>query len=113
MTLLPEPHCRNPIFKLTRGVPRSINRLCDRALRVCMAEKLLKVNRKLLKQAAAALSSGARFSSGSRAGRSAFFLNTIRRPMLRLTPIRDCKFRRNLAASEFAGHEADPVDRSA
>ena len=73
-----EPYCRNPIFKLTQGVPRRINRLCDLALRICMAEKLLKVNRKILKQAAADLRNDARFTPRARTGSRASSWNTVR-----------------------------------
>jgi general secretion pathway protein A len=50
-----EGNCRRLIFKLTRGVPRSLNRLCDNALLICMAEGRRQVNRRTLKQAHAAL----------------------------------------------------------
>ena len=50
-----EGNCRRLIFKLTRGVPRSLNRLCDNALLICMAEGRRQVNRKTLRQAQAAL----------------------------------------------------------
>ncbi len=65
-----EPECRHLIFKMTGGVPRSINQLCDSALRVCMTEKLLKVDRKILKQIGRDQRSDVRFTSGSHAGRS-------------------------------------------
>jgi general secretion pathway protein A len=65
-----EPECRHLIFKMTGGVPRSINQLCDSALRVCMTEKLLKVDRKILKQIGRDQRSDFRFTSGSHAGRS-------------------------------------------
>lgn len=77
-----EPDCRNLIFKMTNGVPRSINLLCDCALRICMTEELLKVNRKILKQAGTALRSDARFASPSHAGSTAFSLKTIRLPAI-------------------------------
>jgi general secretion pathway protein A len=67
-----EPDCRHLIFKMTNGVPRSINQLCDSALMICMAEKKQKVSRKVLKKAAAALRSDIlftpRFHAGSAAG---------------------------------------------
>ena len=46
---------RRLIFKLTQGVPRNLNQLCDNALLICMAEGRRQVNRKTLKQAHAAL----------------------------------------------------------
>jgi general secretion pathway protein A len=48
-------NCRRLIFKLTSGVPRSLNRLCDNALLICMAQGRRQVNRRTLKQAQAAL----------------------------------------------------------
>jgi type II secretory pathway predicted ATPase ExeA/cell division septation protein DedD len=50
-----EDNCRGPIFKMTKGVPRLINRLCDNALLISMAAGLRKVNRKTLKKAEAAI----------------------------------------------------------
>ena len=52
-----EPDCKKLIFKMTHGVPRSINQLCDSALLACMAEKRKKVSRKILKTAGAAIKS--------------------------------------------------------
>ena len=48
-------NCRRLIFRLTKGVPRSLNQLCDNALLICMAERRRQVNRQTLKQAHAAL----------------------------------------------------------
>jgi type II secretory pathway predicted ATPase ExeA len=50
-----EPHCRRLIFKMTDGVPRRINQLCDSALLICLNEGLKKVNRRILKKAEDAL----------------------------------------------------------
>jgi general secretion pathway protein A len=72
-----EPHCKPLIFKMTGGVPRSINQLCDSALRVCMNEKLLKVNRVCLKKAGADLQSEVRFTPGFHDGGRARFLKKI------------------------------------
>jgi general secretion pathway protein A len=52
-----ESNCRHLIFKMTKGVPRSINLLCDSALLTCMTEERQKVNRHDLKKAATALRS--------------------------------------------------------
>ncbi len=75
-----EPHCRPLIFKMTNGVPRSINQLCDSALLVCMSEKLLKVNRNVLKKAGADLRRGECFTPGFRDGGRAPSLKKIRLP---------------------------------
>ena len=50
-----EANCQSLIFKLTDGVPRRINQLCDGALLICMAKGERRVNRKILKEAAEAL----------------------------------------------------------
>ncbi len=52
-----ESECKKPIYKMTGGVPRSINRLCDTALLVCMTEKGEKVTGRILKKAHDALHS--------------------------------------------------------
>jgi general secretion pathway protein A len=52
-----EPGCSKPIYEMTGGVPRSINRLCDTALLICMTEKGDKVTRRVLKKAHRALES--------------------------------------------------------
>ena len=49
------PGCKDLIVKMTGGVPRSINRLCDTALLVCMSEKRDAVTGKMLKKAHDAL----------------------------------------------------------
>lgn len=50
-----ENNCQRPIFKMTKGVPRLINQLCDNAFLVSMAEGQRKVNRKTLRKAEEAL----------------------------------------------------------
>jgi type II secretory pathway predicted ATPase ExeA len=50
-----EDNCTAPIYKMTKGVPRLINQLCDNALLISMTEGRRKVNRKNLKKAAEAL----------------------------------------------------------
>ena len=52
-----EPGCRRLIHKMTEGVPRRINLLCDHALLICQAEKAPKVTPKILKLAYEALES--------------------------------------------------------
>ena len=52
-----EPACKKPIYKMTGGVPRSINRLCDTALLVCMSEKGDKVTGRIIEKANDALHS--------------------------------------------------------
>ena len=49
--------CKKLIYKMTGGVPRSINRLCDTALLVCMTEKGDKVTGRVIKKAHDALHS--------------------------------------------------------
>jgi type II secretory pathway predicted ATPase ExeA len=55
-------NCKHLIFKMTKGVPRSINYLCDNALLACMTEKRQKVNGHVLKKAGKALQSDIHFS---------------------------------------------------
>ncbi len=50
-----EPECKNSIYKITGGVPRSINLLCDTALLICKTEKGDKVTESVLKKAHDAL----------------------------------------------------------
>jgi len=50
-----ESECKKLIYKITGGVPRSINLLCDTALLICMTEKGDKVTERVLKKAHDAL----------------------------------------------------------
>jgi type II secretory pathway predicted ATPase ExeA len=50
-----EPNCKVLIFKMTEGVPRKINQICDSALLICMTEKRRKINQAILKKAREAL----------------------------------------------------------
>ncbi|MGA2226651.1 MAG: AAA family ATPase [Syntrophobacteraceae bacterium] len=50
-----ESECRKLIYKITGGVPRSINLLCDTALLICKTEKGDKVTERVLKKAHDAL----------------------------------------------------------
>ena len=73
-----ESNCRKLIFKMTNGVPRSINQLCDSALLACMTEKQQKVNRKVLKMAGTVLRSDILFTPRSRIDGSALFRKMIK-----------------------------------
>ncbi|MFZ5447025.1 MAG: ExeA family protein [Thermodesulfobacteriota bacterium] len=46
-----EPKCQDLIFRLTGGVPRRVNQICDNALLIAMAEGASKVTPKILKKA--------------------------------------------------------------
>lgn len=46
-----EPNCQALLYKMTGGVPRRLNQLCDNALLICMTAKLRKVSRKILMRA--------------------------------------------------------------
>jgi type II secretory pathway predicted ATPase ExeA/LysM repeat protein len=50
-----EPIAKKLMFKMTGGVPRMINQLCDSALLICMTENCRKVDRAILKRAREAL----------------------------------------------------------
>ena len=66
-----ESACKKTIYKMTGGVPRSINRLCDTALLICMSEKRAKVTGRVLKKAHDALQSDVMLApKESEAGRS-------------------------------------------
>ena len=71
-------NCRKLIFKMTNGVPRSINQICDSALLACMTEKQRKVNRKVLKIAGTVLQSDILFTPRSRIDGSALFRKMIK-----------------------------------
>lgn len=73
-----ESDCKKLIFKMTNGVPRSINQLCDSAFLACMTEKRRKVNRKILKMAGTVLRSDILFTPKSHVGGSALFRKMIR-----------------------------------
>ncbi|MBI5591090.1 MAG: AAA family ATPase [Deltaproteobacteria bacterium] len=74
-----EPNCRHLIFKMTNGVPRSINQICDSALLVCKAEKLQKVNKKALKKAGTALRSDILYTPRYHEGSIALSWKTMKR----------------------------------
>jgi general secretion pathway protein A len=46
-----EPKCQKLIFKMTGGVPRRVNQICDNALLIAMGEGASKVTPKILKKA--------------------------------------------------------------
>ncbi|MCL4501491.1 MAG: AAA family ATPase [Deltaproteobacteria bacterium] len=47
--------CARVIYKMTGGVPRNINQLCDNALLICLSETQQKVDRRILRKAQEAL----------------------------------------------------------
>ena len=73
-----ESNCKKLIFKMTKGVPRSINQICDSALLACMTEKRRKVNRKVLKISSTVLRSDILFTPRSHIGGAALFRKMIR-----------------------------------
>jgi type II secretory pathway predicted ATPase ExeA len=46
-----EDNCSSTIYKMTGGVPRNINQLCDNALLICMGENQRKIDRRILRRA--------------------------------------------------------------
>jgi LysM repeat protein len=50
-----EPRCEGLLYKMSGGVPRHLNQLCDNALLICRTENQRKVNREILLRAAEAL----------------------------------------------------------
>jgi type II secretory pathway predicted ATPase ExeA len=77
-----EGNCRNLIFKLTDGLPRRINQLCDNALLICMAEGLRKVNRRILEKAGEALSTDLLFTPKSVKGKNFLVRENFRKVFL-------------------------------
>ncbi|MBU4233470.1 MAG: AAA family ATPase [Proteobacteria bacterium] len=57
------PGCKKLIWKLTAGVPRRINHLCDTALLICLSKGLTRVNPVTLKEAQDALKTDQIFSA--------------------------------------------------
>ncbi|MDO8934046.1 MAG: AAA family ATPase [Rhodocyclaceae bacterium] len=76
-----ESDCSSLIYKLTNGIPRSINNLCDSALLICMADKQQRVTRRILKKADHALHSDVLYTPAVRAGRSSGFRKTLGRSL--------------------------------
>jgi len=60
-----ETNCLPLIYKLTDGVPRQINQICDNAFLICKATGLKKVNKKIVKKTYAALRSDLLFTPKS------------------------------------------------
>jgi len=46
-----KPACGSLLYKMTGGVPRALNQLCDNALLICMTENARQVSRKILRRA--------------------------------------------------------------
>ena len=66
-----ESGCERLIWRLTSGVPRRINQLCDNALLICKVENKRKVNRKILKWADEALRTDRMCKPGSKGEKAA------------------------------------------
>ena len=60
-----ETNCLPLIYRLTDGVPRQINQICDNALLICKTTGLKKVNKKIVKKTYAALRSDLLFTPKS------------------------------------------------
>jgi general secretion pathway protein A len=67
-----EKNCGKLIFKMTQGVPRQINQLCDNALLIGMAQQAKKVNRRILKMAEEARQTDRIFTPKSFKGKTRF-----------------------------------------
>jgi general secretion pathway protein A len=66
-------NCGSVIYKMTGGVPRQINHICDNALLICMTEGKRKVNRKILRKAEEALRTDLIFTPQRLAGKRGRF----------------------------------------
>ncbi|HJX30524.1 MAG TPA: SPOR domain-containing protein, partial [Thermodesulfobacteriota bacterium] len=60
-----ETNCLSLIYRLTDGVPRQINQICDNAFLICKATGLKKVNKKIVKKTYKALRSDILFTPKS------------------------------------------------
>ena len=98
------PGCKKLIWKLTAGVPRRINHLCDTALLICLSKGLTRVNPVTLKEAQDALKTDQIFSA-----RYSFLPKTLSSGKLRtfLIPAMGCllliAFWGMLGSSDFQG----------
>ena len=78
-----ESECEKPIYKMTGGVPRSINRLCDTALLICMTEKGAKVTERVLQKAHDALESDVILAPGESKFRKFFSVENFSAKILK------------------------------
>jgi type II secretory pathway predicted ATPase ExeA/phage tail protein X len=62
-----EPQCKKLLFKMTEGIPRRINHLCDNALLISSAERQKKISTRILKKAYDALRSDLLYIPGTAA----------------------------------------------
>ena len=65
-----EETCKGLIFKLTKGVPRRINQLCDNALLITMTEGQRRVNRQAMKNAEEAIQTDRIFTAKAWRGKA-------------------------------------------
>ena len=68
-----DPTCKHLIYKITQGVPRRINLICDNALLICAARRLRKIGPEVIKMADEALRSDLMFTPSSLHGRRTGF----------------------------------------
>ncbi len=73
-----DPGCRRLVYKLSGGVPRSINRLCDTALLICMTHRGKRVTKAILRKAQGALESDSTLRNRSATRGFSGHLKTIR-----------------------------------
>ena len=78
-----EARCLPLLYKLTDGVPRQINQMCDNALLICKTSGLKKVNKKIIKKTYEALRSDLIFTPTSfkEKRESTFALGKIIQPL--------------------------------
>lgn len=78
-----QPSCGSLLVRLSRGVPRRINHLCDTALLICSLEKAPRVTRRMLRQADRALTTGQAHRERSHSAVSAWWPRPWTRRLLR------------------------------
>jgi type II secretory pathway predicted ATPase ExeA len=72
-----EPNSQNLLFRMTRGVPRRINQICDNALLIAMAEGVKKVSPKILKAAEEAVQTDLILTPKSSSGWGGLFKRSV------------------------------------
>ena len=104
---------KNEVFRLSQGVPRLINVICDRALLGAYSQETRTVNRRIIKRAAAEVSGDLGSTSALRSAGIAAAIVTVAIAVAILTSL----FERapetvaeNVSAPETAGIQAEPAN---
>jgi type II secretory pathway predicted ATPase ExeA len=79
-----EPKCKSLIYKMSEGVPRKINQICDSALLICLTENRHKVNPAILKKARETVHTDQIFTPRS-SSREPFLVPKLRKALIPAT----------------------------